>query len=46
MRTAANGTWKLKYNQKASNILSSTTKPVESVTQAYKFPDYVKSVIE
>ena len=45
-RTAANGTWKLKFNQKASKILSSTANPVESVTQAYRFPDYVKSVIE
>ena len=45
-RTAANGTWRLKYNKKASDILSSTSKPVESVTQAYSFPSYVKSVIE
>lgn len=45
-RTAANGTWKLKFDKKASDILSSKTKSVESVTQAYKFPSYVKSVIE
>lgn len=45
-RTAAHGTWKLKYDKKASAILSSKTKTVESVTQAYKFPAYVKSVIE
>lgn len=45
-RTAANGTWKLKYNQRASKALSSTAKPVESVTQVYAFPAYVKSVIE
>ena len=45
-RTAANGTWRLKYNQKAAKILSSTTKHVESITQAYSFPAYVKSVIE
>ena len=45
-RTAANGTWKLKFDKKASDILSSETKAIESVTQAYKFPSYVKSVIE
>lgn len=45
-RTAASGSWKLKFNQKASKALSSTAKPVESITQVYRFPDYVKSVIE
>ena len=45
-RTAASGTWKLKYNAKASKILSDKSKAVESVTQAYNFPAYVKSVIE
>ena len=45
-RTAATGTWKLKFNQKASKILSSEKNPVDSITQAYRFPAYVKSVIE
>lgn len=45
-RTAASGTWKLKYNKKASQILSDESKAVESVTQAYSFPSYVKNVIE
>lgn len=45
-RTAANGTWKLKFDQKASSALASTSKSVESITQVYAFPAYVKSVIE
>ena len=45
-RTAASGTWRLKYNAKASKILSDKSKAVESITQAYNFPAYVKSVIQ
>ena len=45
-RTAANGTWKLKYNKKAAKVLARTVHPVESITQAYAFPAYVKNVIE
>lgn len=41
-RTAAMGTWMLKYNATASKKLMKATK----VTEAYAFPAYVKSVIE
>ena len=45
-RTAASGTWKLKYNAKAAKALSSTKKEIKRVTEVYKFPAYVKRVIE
>ncbi len=45
-RTAASGTWKMKYVTAASKKLSSKTAAVEKVTEAYNFPSYVKSVIE
>ena len=45
-RTAATGTWTLKYNSKVSKTLSSTAKSISKITEAYAFPSYVKSVIE
>ena len=41
-RTAAFGTWTLKYNAKASKKLMTA----EKVTDVYAFPSYVKDVIE
>lgn len=40
--SAAYGTWKIKYNAKASKLLERSTK----VTDAYAFPAYVKAVME
>ncbi|MCR5413317.1 MAG: hypothetical protein K6F50_01150 [Kiritimatiellae bacterium] len=45
-RTAASGTWRLKYVPKASAALASTSKSVQKITEVYNFPSYVKSVIE
>ena len=45
-RTAASGTWRLKFNARSAKILSDSSKSVQSITEAYNFPSYVKSVIE
>lgn len=45
-RTAANGTWSLKYSTRAAKKLADSKNPVDKITQAYAFPAYVKSVIE
>lgn len=40
--SAASGTWRIKYNAKASRTLQNST----SIKEAYKFPEYVKAVMD
>lgn len=40
--SAASGTWRIKYNARASKTLENST----SILEAYRFPDYVKAVMQ